>query len=1088
MEVDVRTALGIALFPALILFVAAAGQNGVSVREEKTSIPTWEIGPPTVHSLFPNPTGPIYPYTLNETLTDKKVDKTYNAVILENEFIKAMVLPEIGGRLHGALDKTNNYVWLYWQPTIKPGLISMTGAWISGGIEWNFPHGHRPSGFMPVDHRIVRHSDGSATVWVGETEPVYRMRWLVGMTIFPEKSYIRCDYIFINPTDQKQPFQYWSTAATHANEWTQAQYPGDMVTGHGKHEFWNWPVNDGVDLTWWKNVPNASSFFAFNNPSDWFGTYDHKAQGGMVHVASHYTMPGKKLWTWGSGPSGRIWEDILTEGGGPYFEPQAGAWSDNQPDNHWMFPNEVRTTHDYWYPVRDTRGYRNANRDFAVNTDLKDGLAFGAVYSTGVVKDCRVVLKNTKTGRDLFDAITAISPDQPFAREEKVGSDVTVYDLHLAVYDSTGRPLIELQQQPPKKVELPPGQKDPGDPKAMNQDELYYAGDWLDKFVRRPEALVYYEEALKRDPKDCRVNTEMGFLALKQGRWEDALSRFNTALERDQDNSRIYFGKALALAGMGNYKDAYDQFYRATYSYGYYSAASLNLARISARRGDFRKAIELTEDAESQNGRFADIPALRAAAYRHLDDYSRAQAAAEKAMTLDPMHFMGSYEKALVAIHSGRPADPCLQLWQSIMRGDVQNYIELATAYADAGLYQDADGVLQKYAGDKDAGALYPMVSYLRGYFKEMSGDSAAAVTFYQKAAEGPVEYTNPHRIEEKAALEAALLKRPQDAHAHLFLGNLLYALGQQKEGFAQWKKAIESDDRLALAWRNVAYAENNLLKDLPSSYKAYQKTMQLVPNDGRVLFELDQVAQATKIPAAERLAYIEKHPRALNSRDDLVARWIDLCLEIGGESNLEAALERLTSRRFNIWEGGYDIHDAWVEVNQKLGDLAMSRKEYPAALQYYQAACEYPKNLGVAPRTPDFRANVNWDLARVYMAMGRKDLADVSLKAILSEQYGKPNLGTYYQALAQRALKNDAVSKSLLDSLGKRAREMTSGAYEYRGDPETIGYMLLALILDEQGEGAEAGAARKKALELNPKAMRLTTRQAQLEYAGAHQ
>ena len=284
MEVLVRLLLKLALFPVLILFVAAAPQDSVSVREEKMSIPTWEIGPPTVHSQFPNPTGPIYPYTLNETLTDRKVDRTYNAVVLENRFIKVLVLPEIGGRLHGALDKTNNYTWLYWQPTIKPGLISMTGAWISGGIEWNFPHGHRPSGFMPVDHRIVNHADGSATVWVGETEPVYRMRWLVGMTIFPEKSYIRCDYIFINPTDQKQSFQFWATAATHANEWTQAQYPGDMVTGHGKHEFWNWPVNDGVDLTWWKNVPNASSFFAFNNPSDWFGSYDHKAQGGTVHV------------------------------------------------------------------------------------------------------------------------------------------------------------------------------------------------------------------------------------------------------------------------------------------------------------------------------------------------------------------------------------------------------------------------------------------------------------------------------------------------------------------------------------------------------------------------------------------------------------------------------------------------------------------------------------------------------------------------------------------------------------------------------------------------------------------------------------
>ena len=127
-----------------------------------------------------------------------------------------LVLPEIGGRVHGALDKTNGYKWLYWQPTIKPGLISMTGAWISGGIEWNFPHGHRPSGFMPVDHRVVKHDDGSATVWVGETEPVYRMRWLIGLTLFPGRSYLRADYVFVNPTDHRHPFQFWATGATHA--------------------------------------------------------------------------------------------------------------------------------------------------------------------------------------------------------------------------------------------------------------------------------------------------------------------------------------------------------------------------------------------------------------------------------------------------------------------------------------------------------------------------------------------------------------------------------------------------------------------------------------------------------------------------------------------------------------------------------------------------------------------------------------------------------------------------------------------------------------------------------------------------------
>jgi hypothetical protein len=190
----------------LVVSGVVSAQAPVTVREEKLVIPTWQIGPPSVHPSYPGPQGVIYPYTLNDVLTDRKADRAYDAVFLENEYVQILILPEIGGRVHGALDKTNGYRWLYWQPTIKPGLISMTGAWISGGIEWNFPHGHRPSGFMPVDHRVVRQADGSATVWVGETEPVYGTRWLVGMTLEPGKSRLRCDYVFVNPTSHRRSF------------------------------------------------------------------------------------------------------------------------------------------------------------------------------------------------------------------------------------------------------------------------------------------------------------------------------------------------------------------------------------------------------------------------------------------------------------------------------------------------------------------------------------------------------------------------------------------------------------------------------------------------------------------------------------------------------------------------------------------------------------------------------------------------------------------------------------------------------------------------------------------------------------------
>jgi tetratricopeptide (TPR) repeat protein len=1070
------------------LFSVVIARAQVSIREEKIEMPTWEIGPPAVHSVFPNPRGPIYPYTLNEILTDRKVTKSYNGVVLENEYIKVLVLPEIGGRLHGALDKTNNYVWLYWQKTIKPGLISMTGAWISGGIEWNFPHGHRPSGFMPVEHRITRNRDGSGSVWVGETEPVYRMRWLVGMTIFPGRSYVRCDYIFINPTNHRQPFQFWATAATHANEWAQAQYPGDMVTGHGKHEFWNWPVHNGVDLTWWKNSPNASSYFAFNNPSDWFGTYDHKAQGGLVHVADHNIMPGKKLWTWGSGPSGRIWEDILSEGGGAYFEPQAGAWSDNQPDYHWMGPHEVRTAHDFWYPVRDTRGYHQANQDFAINTDVRDGVAFAAVYATSMVNNPRIVLKNAKNGAVLFEAMTPIAPDKPFAREIKVQADVSVFDLHLAVYDAKGNPLIELQQQPPKKVELPPGQKDPGDPKRMNPDELYQAGEWLDRFIRTEEALPYYQEALKRNPMDARVNTEMGFLALKQGKWTEALAYLNTALERDYDNSWIYFGKGIACSGLGRFREAEDNFFRATYSYEYFAPAYLNLAKISTRAGEYRRALEQAAQAESQNGKFADIQALAAAANRHLGDHPKALTAAERALQLDPMHFMAGYEK-LLALKAGKEA---ASEWESafnaILRGATQNYLELASAYAEAGLYAEADAILASFSQGKDETTLYPMVNYLRGYFKEVQGETRAAAEFYTRGTRGPAPYTNPHRLEEKAALEAALKRNPDDANAHLFLGNLLYAMGQREEGYGHWTKAVQCDEKLSLAWRNVGFAENQLKKNLPASLEAYRKTIELAPQDARALLELDQIAEHLRSPAAERLALLEKHAPAVKGRDDLVARQIDLRLQIGGRENLEAAYQSLKTRHFHSWEGGYGIHDSWVEVNQELGDAAFDRKDFAAARRHYEEAREYPGNLEVAARTPDFRAHVNWNLARVHLAQGKPDIANEFLKSIVAEKYNKPHIGTYYQALAQKALKNDDAYRALLDSVEKKARDYVSGKFEYRGNAETIGHVLLALVLEEKGDKAKAGLEFKKAWERDPLARRLAIREAQLDIARAHQ
>ena len=1086
-----------AVVAALALASPALAQ--VTVREEPMVIPTWEIGPPAVHPLFPAPQGPIYPYTQNDALTDRKVEKTWRAVTLENEYVKVLVLPEIGGRVHGARDKTNGYTWLYWQPTIKPGLISMTGAWISGGIEWNFPHGHRPSGFMPVDHRIVKNADGSATVWVGETEPVYRMRWVIGLTLYPGRSYLRCDYVFVNPTDHRNPFQFWATGATHASETAQAQYPGEIMTGHGKEEFWHWPVHDGKDLSWWKDVANASSFFAWQSRDDWFGTFDHGRNAGTVHVADHRVMPGKKLWTWGSGPSGRIWEDILTEGGGAYYEPQAGAFSDNQPDFHWMEPGQVRVAHDYWFPVRDTRGFRGANEDFAANVDVANGKAFAGVNATGAFDGVKVALVDTRSGKTLVETTTRVAPDRPFTAEVAAPAGLTLHDLALRVTDAKGSErLLVAPKKPDTTAALPSPAAAPPEPAKATADELFAWGEWLDRFVRRPEALAYYREALRRDPKDGRVNVEMGGIALKETRWKDGLGHFDTALERDASNSRAHFGRGQALAALGRSDEAEEAFAKAALGADLQAPAETALARIALRKGDTRAAIGHLEMAAARNGLLADIPALRAVALRASGAPQKALAAADDALVLDPMHFVAGYEKTLALRALGRPTDEWEATRRAYMRDSVENAIELACAYVQAGRVADADGVLAAAAaletGAPEAPAAYParrtspMVHYLRGWLARQRGDGSAAAAAFARGRQGSLVYTNPHRVEELEALEAAAAVDPKDAHARHLLGNVLYGLGRRDDGLARWKEAVALDPELPLSWRNIAWAERQLHQDDRAAAEAYRRAFAIDPGDARVLLELDQTAERLRVPPAERRALLDAHRATVEKRDDLALRFIDVTLAAGGPADLEPVRQMLLTRHFHSWEGMYGIHQAYMDVHQRLGDLALAKKDLRSALALYQKAFEYPKNLEVAPRTPDFRAHLNWSLANAYLASGRKGEAEPYLDKVLAEKYDRPSLGTYYQALAEKARGRGAAATALLGALEDRARAMTAGPDDRRGRTSTAGFYLLSLALEAKGDAAGAREAMAKALERDAQPARAALTMAQVEYAGAHQ
>ena len=219
-----RLSCFVPLIASFALALPLAAGESVRIWEDTLVVPTYPAGAPDRAPLFyegrayQGAKGPVYPYPIVDKLYDTRENRPYKAVYLENEYVRICLLPELGGRIFEAVDKTNGYNFFYRQHVIKPALIGMTGAWISGGVEWNIPHHHRASSFMPVQYRMEDGPDGSKTVWVGEMELRHRMRWVMGLTLRPGKSYVEATLRLANDTPVTNSFLYFANVAVHTNE------------------------------------------------------------------------------------------------------------------------------------------------------------------------------------------------------------------------------------------------------------------------------------------------------------------------------------------------------------------------------------------------------------------------------------------------------------------------------------------------------------------------------------------------------------------------------------------------------------------------------------------------------------------------------------------------------------------------------------------------------------------------------------------------------------------------------------------------------------------------------------------------------
>ena len=966
----------------------------IKAWREIVTIPTYEVGKPEKAPMFlekrvyQGSSGVVYPYPVIESMSDEKVDKDYLAIWLENDYIKVMILPELGGRVQMAYDKIKERHFVYYNHVIKPALVGLLGPWISGGIEFNWPQHHRPSTYMPVDTCIEENGDGSVTVWVSEMEKMFHQKGMAGFTLRPGCAYLEIKGVLYNRTDVPQTFLWWANPAVEVNDEYQSVFPPDInaVFDHGKRAVSSFPIatgtyykmdySAGVDISNYKNIAVPTSYMGVNSRFNFEGGYENDTQAGMLHVASHHFSPGKKQWTWGNGDFGRAWDRNLTDettpeeaekwkvdrkGFRPYIELMAGVYTENQPDFSWLMPYEEKRFIQYFMPYRELGVVKEASKDLVFNiNEVGEGKVEFKVFATSKQEVC-IILRNDK-GDIYYKKEMSLSPEAVLTETVDVKgaklNELTFEIVKSFVYGE--RTVLSWHAEADDIRPIPDSAEAALLPEQIKTNEqLYLTGLHLEQYRHATWlATDYYEEALRRDPNDIRCLNALGLWYIRKGRFSRAEDYLRKAVKLSMKrNPNPYEGEplynlALALKYQGKLDEAYERFWKATWNKAWADAGYFEAAKISVAQGRFEDALDEINRCLDNNWHNHKARALKAAILRKLEMNDEALALIDESLRFDAFNYGCRYEKYLI-----KQDEKELTEMKEMLRKSSQNYDELALDYQAAGLDTEAEAIWNIAISE---GAVSPMTYYYMGR--------------YDEAAHADLSYCFPNRAEDIIALEAAKRLSPADAHAPYLLGCLYYAARQYDLAIENWELSARLDPKFPTVWRNLALGRFNKQDRQQEALEYMERAFSLDENDERILMELDQLRKRLHHSHQERLTFLQKYPELIQRRDDLVLEEITLLNQTG---RYEKAMQKLDAHIFHPWEGGEGKVSAQYQICRvELAKQALTRRDFEGAVRLLSECLDYPHHLGEGKLYGAQENDFHYLLGLAYEGMGDMETA----------------------------------------------------------------------------------------------------------------
>ncbi|HEY0765844.1 MAG TPA: DUF5107 domain-containing protein [Pyrinomonadaceae bacterium] len=1073
--------LSLTLIMLAIASVAAA-QSAPRVWEGPLVIPTYELNPPNPYPALLDSQRrkwrPVYPYAFLDSLGTEKKEKTWKAVYLENEYLKVTVLPELGGHVYSIFDKTLNRDILYSNPVMKYAMVALRGAWVSGGIEWNFPDGHTLTTVSPIDYVIRNESDGSASVAVGDTERVQGMQWQVILRLRPGTRVLESEVTLNNRRNVPGRYWYWSTAGAPAAPDLRFNYPMRETYPHAFWPVFKFPIEKGVDIGRFSEVPNFLSLFARDSKRDYFGIYYEKSDWGVVHVADHRELPGKKTWTWGTDENGDVWIDKLTDGGGQYVEFQGGRF-ETQMEHQFIAAHRVEHFFEYWYGVNQMGGaWNEATRDAALRISQKGSRATISIAPNQKFLQAEVAVANQ--GKQVHTARVDLYPGKVFTTTIEVPHQ----PLEVTVKSKDGRLLLRYRTDSPadNNPDFKPATRPIADPKnPASAEQSYVEGLAFDKKSKEREARVAYFEALKRDPGFAPAHIALGLSFYRSGEYGTAAKHLESALVRNKDAAGAHYYLALVQRALGQYSEAEDHLLWLVRSGFSESVARYVLGEISLAKGDTKQALEHLQQSVMLDPRDLKARTVLAVAERLDGNVQSARTRINQVVSELPIDYLALREQYLINKATGDTVNEksASEQLRHLLSREPDAVLELAFDYVAIGRNREAIDVLEDAikAGPSgnlavDKQRIHPLLYYTLGYLFEKTGERDRARTQFALGAKGDPAFVFPHRVEEIEVLQTAIAANANDGRAAYYLGNVLAGKYRDKEALAAWRDAVRLDSGNTIAQRNYARALWLVSQSREEAAAQFQRAINVSPNDFRLYIELDKLF-AEMNATDRRVKLLEGAPAPVLAQSGAVQSLAGAYIDAGRFSDAATLLSKTT---FTSGEG----EDAALGLYRK-AHLGLARKyreagDHLRAATEFAAVTEFPRNFGVGRPAMQSQAQYYVAAAREYEAAGKRDEAERWWQRAATEELNPPSQpeepwseNYYYKAVALEHVGRAADARKLYERLARLNDEQKMLDAEPWPPSGAIRFVLAGAALKALGRNEEARGALERALKIDP-------------------